>query len=66
VAGPKFRPTSLSCWHRGMDVHRNGPVDPTANRHFADAARDCGRHAERDSRAAQEVWRFFSAFKIAS
>jgi hypothetical protein len=49
-----------------MDVHRNGPVDPTANRHFADAARNCGRHAERDSRAAQEVWRFFSAFKIAS
>jgi len=60
VAGPKFRPTSLSYWHRG------GPVDPTANRHFADAARNCGRHAERDSRAAQEVWRFFSAFKIAS
>ena len=71
MAGPKFRPTSLSYWRRGMDVHRNGPVDPTANRHFPDAARNCGRHAERDSRlpraaAAQEVCRFSSAFKIAS
>ena len=24
-----------------MDVHRNGQVDPTANRHFPDAARNC-------------------------
>ena len=24
-----------------MDVHRNGQVDPTANRNFPDAARNC-------------------------
>jgi hypothetical protein len=42
MAGPKFRPTSLSHWRGGMDVHHNGPVDPTANRHFPDAARNCG------------------------
>jgi hypothetical protein len=26
-----------------MEVHRNGQVDPSANRRFADAARNCWR-----------------------
>jgi hypothetical protein len=38
-----------------MDVHRNGQVDPTANRFSRRCLANCKRHAERDSNGVRKT-----------